>query len=237
MNIKPYNIGDTFWYSTWETKGVQDPCPVCAGKKKITIIDGYNEVYTIECEYCRRGFETTGWVVERYERVASVEQVVITGLNIHGNDPDNWHYGIRAWSDDVHVQRMAYHNRLFATQEIAVEVAASEIERLAREEEEKFYKKDKTNKRWSWHLGYYKRELKDAQRKMDYANKKMQWIKSIKDLEIHEGVQFRDRRKHLWTVVGQAISPDKWRAKSEETGQVFTFDEEDVLQGMLENTV
>lgn len=61
----PFEIGKTYWLSFVNPQKITVPCPVCNGKKWVTVIDGYDRRWNVDCEGCGLGFERSrGWINE-----------------------------------------------------------------------------------------------------------------------------------------------------------------------------
>ena len=75
---KIFNVGDTVFVAGYGDYEKKVQCPVCFGKKKVTLILGDDTHIELDCDYCRRGYEgSLGWVMEAGER-GRVDACVIT---------------------------------------------------------------------------------------------------------------------------------------------------------------
>jgi hypothetical protein len=79
------NIGDKVWWATCENKTVEIDCPVCFGKKEVTLILGNGEQVKTDCDYCGRGFEPAKGYTQEYQMVSGVKEIEITGKEIKEN--------------------------------------------------------------------------------------------------------------------------------------------------------
>lgn len=82
----PFEIGDKYYSPLTYPSQVTHTCTVCAGAKKVTVVDGYGKSWEVECEACGKGFEgptgcETGW-----QMVAGVDTVTIAGVERFEDD-------------------------------------------------------------------------------------------------------------------------------------------------------
>ena len=161
------NIGDKVWWATCENKTVEIDCPVCFGKKEVTLILGNGEQVKTDCDYCGRGFEPAKGYTQEYQMVSGVKEIEITGKEIKEN------------AEGRHVE-YRYQNycldnfNIFETKEMAEnrvkelikEYDAFELRRIA-------HTKKSNQTHYSWTVGYYKKQIKDAQKNLDYYSQKL----------------------------------------------------------------
>lgn len=170
--MKEKNIGDKVWWATCGIKSIKKDCPICFRKRQVTLILGNGEQVTTSCDYCVRGFSEPYGTVEEYERVSGVKEIEITGKEVREtNDDRSIEY---RYSDGIH-NYCLYVTDIFETQEEAEkrvqemikEYEDSEVERLA-------YKKKSNQTHYSWSVGYHKKQIKDAQSRIDFSKRKIE---------------------------------------------------------------
>lgn len=158
--------------ATGGIREVQHKCPVCYGKCVVTVILGNDDHVQTLCDYCGKGYEgPRGYVVER-EYTTEVKEITITGKEIRETESGRsveyrhnsyiLHDGIICDTrEEAEVER----------QKIADAHKITELERLQRG-------KDNNVKSYSWHVGYHQRQLKEAQRQVDYHATKITYMKA-----------------------------------------------------------
>lgn len=168
---KEYNIGDTVWWATGGIREVRHECPVCYGKCCVTLILGNDDHVQTPCDYCGKGFEgPRGYVIER-EYTTEVKEIVLSGKEIRettaGRSVEYRHNSYILYDGIICDTKEGAE---IERQKIADAHKISELERLQRG-------KDNNVKSYAWHVGYHQRQLKDAQRQIDYHSKKITYMK------------------------------------------------------------
>lgn len=79
---KMKNIGDTiFWVESGTNYCKQIPCPMCFGKRIVTIILGDDSQTKIECGFCQRGTDRPSGMATTWEPSAITQSGTITGVS------------------------------------------------------------------------------------------------------------------------------------------------------------
>lgn len=168
-----YNIGDKVWWVKYNRENKAVTCPVCFGKLCVEIILGDSSIVKTECDYCKRGYGYSLGYVDEYKYVSAIEQVAITGKDIREDQ-------------DKKVVRYFYNNyvfdpkeNIFKTKEEAEEALAKKIEYAEKEDLERRIRNKKGHfQKYSWHVGYYTREKKDALEKIERCDRKIVYFKA-----------------------------------------------------------
>lgn len=160
---KLYNIGEVVWVARCGQIQVQKPCPVCFGRRSVTLILGNEEHVVLPCEYCGlgslngpRGYEMV------YEYHADPQTAVITGRSVEeGPDGSKVRYSSAPYG--------LYPEDIFDNEpECRARCEVKRAEHEAEQGQRNFWGKEKAHKSFAWHLGYHRREAKEAQRKLEY---------------------------------------------------------------------
>lgn len=163
--MKHYNVGDQVWYAVFEHKQVQKTCPVCFGKRKVTLILGNDEQLTLDCDYCGKGCESAQGYVYEHEHVAAPELKTITRIEVNysakGETRSYYaaHYILS--QEDVFDNKEEAHER---ANERAAEYAENEATRGN-------HRKNLSNKSSSWRAGYWMREAKRCREEAELYEK------------------------------------------------------------------
>lgn len=163
--MKPkFNIGDEVFVITYGGVERNVPCPVCFGKKKIGIILGNDDIVEVPCNYCEVGYEgSRGYIIET-DYFPKVRAKTISGIEYSSKE-------IRYKTSDYYVFD---ESKVFPTEEEAKR--GCEEDNLRREKEnpkKNLNLKEKSNKSYSWHVGYHKREEKRAREEAERHAKKV----------------------------------------------------------------
>ena len=170
---REFNVGDTIWWATCGTEEVTKPCPICFGKRVVTLILGNDEQVQTHCDFCGKGFDGPLGYLQEYEWRSAVKEVRITGKQVNemdGNRDVEYRYGSYVLLPD----------NIFTNKEDA---EARVLELIAKHEAEEndrmTYRKEHNKKSYSWHVGYHKRRAKEARRELEYHEKKAVSLKEL----------------------------------------------------------
>lgn len=161
-------VGDHLWWARWERQAQHSrPCPVCYGKREVTLILGNGDTVTTPCDYCGKGFEGPRGVVKEYGPLAAAEPVTISSVTAT-ETADGTEYEYRARSSECS-SWVPVAADLFRTEAEALVRAEekAEAERV-RMEQSTAYLKHEAHKSISWHVGYHLREAKRHRREAEY---------------------------------------------------------------------
>lgn len=165
--MKQYKIGDTVWTAHYGTESVEKPCPICFGKKEVTLILGNGDRVVLPCEYCRLGFDAPRGVVTEYEFVADPRAVVIEEIvTTHntGGERREYRYNVTSCSCS-HLDE----DGIFDTREDALVKCAEAIKEREKEEITRL-ENIKANKRksFAWNAGYHLRNAAKCRREAEH---------------------------------------------------------------------
>jgi len=167
-----YSIGDKVWHASFKKTEEVVTCPECFGKKYLTVILGDTSRVTIDCAGCASGYDPPKGYVTHYKHDADVSLVNISKVEITSeyieygiNGNASWHY-------------IAKDTELFTTKEEA-EVRSKELsEEWNKEQLAKIHRKEKNNRTWSWHVHYYRKQIRDAEKTIEYAKAQLDAAKA-----------------------------------------------------------
>ena len=177
-NLKIFNIGDKVYFAKCRHETVDEVCPVCYSKTKVTLILGNDESVSLPCDYCGRGYETPKGFVQEHRFIVDAEEIMITGKEIE----------IDEIGEKITYRSTCYifgSEDLFETKEEALNRAKEKKARLDEEEKTKveFIKKD-VRKSFSWNAGYHIKEAKRLRTHAEYHENKAILCKSHSGREI-----------------------------------------------------
>lgn len=173
--MKEFNVGDKVWWAKYERQEVKKTCPICFGKKRVRVILGDESQIETDCTFCEVGFQTYGWITE-YEYIPAVKQVEITHKEVNeGVDGRNVEYRHSNWCLTLD---NAFDTKEEAEEKLKEKIAKAEQEDLERTE----YHKNKNPRKYSWDVGYYQREKRNALKTIERCDRKITYFKAkIKD--------------------------------------------------------
>jgi hypothetical protein len=173
-----FNVGDHVWTAITGLRPIEEPCPVCFGKKSVTVILGNEDEVVVPCSFCGHGYEPPSGVVSEYRIEPGTDFHIITGRDIHEGETTKITYcldgGYREEQDNI-----------FSTKEEALAASAKmcENEKTERETKSCYLKKDAT-KSFAWNAGYHLREAKRLREQIAY-HERMAVLCKAKD-KIHD---------------------------------------------------
>jgi len=65
-----FKIGDVVYFASAGQRQVDIPCPVCFGKREVTLILGNGDSVELPCDYCGKGYDGPRGYVLEYEYAA-----------------------------------------------------------------------------------------------------------------------------------------------------------------------
>jgi hypothetical protein len=164
---KIYSLGDTVWHAHHIRAQRTITCPECFGKKYLTVILGDDSKVTIDCAGCASGYDPPKGYVNYYEYSPEVRQVIISKVEI---TKDHVEYGYDGTNGSHWI---AKDTELFSTKEEA-EIKAKELaEEWNKEQLARIHRKEKKDHTWAWHVHYYRKQIRDAKKTIEHAQKKL----------------------------------------------------------------
>ena len=166
---KLYKVGDCVWYASFGSEEVRVPCPVCYGNKKVLVILGNGDEVEVVCDYCSRGFEGAKGYVTEYQHTAKAEYMTITRRKIEevfGEEKIEY----------TSAHFLLTPERMFDTEQEALDCAAEMAEKYAQEQAEK--PKYKNEKSYTWNAGYHLRQAQSKYKEAQYHEAKAKVCKS-----------------------------------------------------------
>jgi hypothetical protein len=168
-----YKVGDTVWVPQAGNTQVEIPCPVCFGKKVITLILGNDDHVILDCDYCNKGSECPRGFVTEYQFVATAYPVTIDAVCVETRqDKEIVEYKVihSEFSSSSYKE-----SNLFTTKEEA-EVAAKVMadKQIADESERESNRKKNVTKSFTWNAGYWTREAKKHREEAERCDKRAQ---------------------------------------------------------------
>lgn len=158
----PFVIGQAMWAPAGVSEKVTLVCPICAGKRNVTVILGSGEQVCVPCEGCGIGYEGPRGVIEEWQHNPRAESFVIAELvSMH---QDRW--TVRSTSGAEHELK-----DLFATEAEALEAAtvrATEVH--DRNMDQRGYKRKALNK-LAWAIRYHREKIAGYERQIGYHKK------------------------------------------------------------------
>jgi len=163
MNTPPFQIGQTVYLARASAHTrVEVPCPVCCGKRSVTLILGNGEHQPVVCEMCSHGCEPPSGVAHEYRAESSVIETTVTGLSLRGGE---WKTETEAGygGDEVFADRDAAEAR-------RAEKLAAEMEYAERMREENLMRRKKKS---TWTAGYHRAEVKRLRASLEWHENKL----------------------------------------------------------------
>jgi hypothetical protein len=139
-------IGDTiYWVEANANYGKQIPCPMCFGKRFVTVILGDDSRVESECGMCQHGRDRPSGITTTYEPTAVVHKERISGISTK----DGVKYEV-GW-------RSLYAHEIYDSEEIAEEVRKAKFIEVTEQAEK--WRKDNfvtCTKKQIWSTGYHR---------------------------------------------------------------------------------
>lgn len=164
-----FNIGDQVWRATWDAEKTYVTCPDCGGTKHIRCILHDGSEVTIPCEGCSSGYNPPSGMVHYYKGTARAEPGTVSGVRVEA---------VRGEQITEYVVEGVYthHTKaedVFATMQEALVRAEARVRENEAEELARISRKDKPTKTWAWHVHYYRKQIRDAEKNIHYYTAKL----------------------------------------------------------------
>lgn len=187
-----YEIGQEVWVAAFEPRETSVTCPDCGGTGRLRVMFADDSIVSIDCAACGPGYNPPTGRIRVSDRRPVATRTTITGVEISDGKTE-WRTG-----ESYRVQE---HN-LFDNEADCLVRAREFAAEHDREERERVNRKEKDTKSWGWHAVYHRREIKSAERKIEYHTKKLA-VASLKAKEA-KASKPRDRPRDD----GTAVDPD-----------------------------
>jgi len=167
--IPKYNIGDKVWYAHFESITRSAICPECMGDRYLTVIMGDDSRVTIPCAGCSSGYDQPTGYVSYWESAPMVHQTTIDGMEV---SKEKVKYKIETSS---YSWRILHPEDVFDTSDEAAIRAKEMSDEYNKKQLDKLNKKDfqHRHRTWAWHVHYYRREIREAKKTIEFAEKKL----------------------------------------------------------------
>ena len=166
-------IGDLVYRATFTSQDDSLECPDCGGTGRIRVIFHDDSIASIDCGNCAKGYNPPTGRVTTYRRTPAVSWSNVVGYEVSGTEikyklHNCYHAGI---SD------------IFDNEADALVRAQEMCDAATAEEERRILTKEKDTRSWAWNASYHRREIKDAERRIECNKKKL----SVASLKAKEG--------------------------------------------------
>lgn len=164
MDKPPFSLGDTVYVvQGCRSEPVEKTCPVCFGKRCVTVILGNGKLEDVLCEYCGKGYEgPRGYVVD-HERQYAVRQAIITGVSFTNH---KWEFALD------YGRTGTGESELYRDEESAEAALAKLMEEIKKEEAGLLANRVNYSKaNLTWRVGYHRKCIQDLEREVEHHRK------------------------------------------------------------------
>ena len=169
--MSKYKIGDSVWLARAGVETVRKTCEICFGNRVAHLTLGNGEVLEVACKYCDVGFSGSLGYRNEYEYTTEPQLFTIDGIESEINEN----------GEKIRYRSASYildEDKIYTEREDAEKEGKLIASKKEKEEFEKTkYIKHEQGKSFTWNAGYYKRKIKDAEKEIEYANRKMKVCK------------------------------------------------------------
>lgn len=163
-----YQIGQELWLASFEQKQDSVPCTDCGGTARIRCIMHDNTIVSVECGACRRGYLGSNGKNTVWTRRPEVKRGTITGVDAQQGEVTRYYFRFSDCQNHIIDE-----DRLFDNKEAAETKAAALAEEYNAEEIARIAKKEKDTRSWAWNASYHRKQIKEAQKSIEYHTKKL----------------------------------------------------------------
>jgi hypothetical protein len=163
LGSPPFTIGQKVyvaWANAYSQQQVE--CPICAGKRSVTLILGSGEHVSVECAGCDWGFEGAHGYVTKYGPASGFDTAIVTGLTF---EDGKWSVCTRPRRSDGEL----FTSELEASRRRVAMYAEAEERALAAFELQFKHKRMKHG----LSVNYHRSEIVDLERKLAWHKEKL----------------------------------------------------------------
>lgn len=160
-------VGDKVWLADCETRAVQVTCPVCFGKRVVTLILGDESRRVLECDFCKRGCEAATGTVTEHQWQANVLLVTVGQIERH-ETAEGATEELYAAYGDYDARRIT--GRVFGTEaeaQAACVRRCAEHEADCREDMKRARTRKDRDRKYPWNVGYHTTQANRARKDME----------------------------------------------------------------------
>jgi len=167
-----YYIGDKVWIADAGMKQIQIECPVCYGKKEVTLILGNGDSLVMPCDGCSVGYEPPKGYNIGYEYKALAVQDTIKEIRCEyheGRADIHYIFISNRYEEEANV----FDNQEDATKLSAVRLEEHKAEEISRSDNVRGYQSKNYSRKAEYHL----REVKRLAEEIEYHNRMAKYCK------------------------------------------------------------
>lgn len=173
--MNKFKIGDTIYIARYDKNETWAMCPDCFGSGQLTVVMGDESKVSIACECCKHGWEGSKGKIKIYECQPRAEKTTVSSLDIKvtaQGEIVEYHFNQHNCGYSV-----VSEEKVFATEAEALEYAKGLKADADSEEAVRLHRKLKTEKKWAWHVSYYRKMLRDAKNQIESATASLEVAK------------------------------------------------------------
>lgn len=160
------SIGETiYWVESHTHYGKSVPCPMCFGKRLVTIILGDESQTKIECGFCSHGLEIATGQAKTWEPVSIILSGAITGISTRDGGKYEVGYKTIPFSE------------VFDSEAEAIPSRDEKLEEV-KSRRDAWFKENFINcsKKQIWSAGYHRDCIKSAERSIEWHKARLGMI-------------------------------------------------------------
>jgi hypothetical protein len=171
-----YEIGQEIYWASFSSYAEDYvTCPDCGGSARLRVTFHDETMVSIPCANCARGYEQPTGRIIVHCRKGKVTRGTISGMVIREGEVE-YHGQCYCTADDGRLYTTTNHikeNDVFLAEADAQARADQMASEYDAEERAKIFKKEKDQRSWAWNASYHRKQIKDAQRNLEYHTKKL----------------------------------------------------------------
>lgn len=167
-------IGDTAHRAHAGQERVWVVCPECFGEGRLRVILGDNSEVSIACVCCERGYEGSPGRIQSYSFVASIESVLITGMESELRD------GVLRTRYKFSGCNIADETDLFLTSSCAKARARQLVVEYEMAEAIRLKQKEKQTRTWASNVSYWRGEIRRAKETIQRAEARLSMAPKVR---------------------------------------------------------
>lgn len=163
-----YEIGQAVWIGDFSPLApTHVTCPDCGGTGRLRVTFHDDTQVSIDCRNCAPGYDAPTGKVVIYQNAARARQAVVTGMEMR-DGKTRWH--VDGTSNSY---RIVDEEDVFDTEEAALAWAEQKSAAYIKEQRDRISAKEKDTRTWAWNASYHRKQIKEAQRQIEYHSSKL----------------------------------------------------------------
>ena len=153
----PFSIGETFWQARHTPYQETVPCPICSGRKTVTVLIGDDEAVRVACDACGLGYEGPQGTITEWSWTPGAVPFVISGIAVLRGEE---------WTVRASDERCEEFLALYRTEAEALAESLKRCDENTANNMRRRYHWKKGLSKAAWTVRYHQGQIRDLERQL-----------------------------------------------------------------------